>query len=193
MRKLEEFDVLILPGWQGSGPDHWQTHWEAAFPTLRRVEQDNWEFPVYADWARRLTEVVTQCRKPVVLVPHSLSNALVARWAQDADTTKIAGAFMVATSDIERFVGTTQTNARGFDPMVLKPLPFPSVVLCSRNDERVTLARSRHFAAAWGAQFVDVGELGHIGSAAKLGVWPQGLFLFGQFIETITTRIKNIK
>jgi uncharacterized protein len=185
MRRLDDFDVLTLPGWQGSGPGHWQTHWEAAFPALRRVEQDDWEYPVYSAWSQRLTETVAQCTKPVVLVPHSLSNALVARWAQDADTAKIAGAFMVATSDIERFVGTSLSNARGFDPMVLAPLPFRSVVLCSRNDERVTLDRSRQFAAAWGADFADVGALGHIGSAAKLGVWPQGLVLLGQFLATL--------
>ncbi len=185
IRKLEDYDVLMLPGWQGSGPDHWQTHWEAAFPALRRVEQDDWQFPVYADWARRLTDAVAQCSKPVLLVPHSLANALVARWAQSADTRAIAGAFMVATSDIERFVGTPQSTARGLAPIVLKPLPFPSVVLCSRNDERVTPERSRQFAAAWGSQFVDVGALGHIGSAANLGVWPQGLLLFGQFIASL--------
>jgi len=57
---------------------------------------------------------------------------------------------------------------------------------CSRNDERVTMERSRQFAAASGAQFVDVGELGHIGSAAKRGVWPRGLFRLSQFIGSIT-------
>jgi hypothetical protein len=30
-------------------------------------------------------------------------------------------------------------------------------------------------AAAWGSRFVSVGALGHIGSAANLGVWPAGL------------------
>lgn len=185
MRTIEDFEVLILPGWQGSGPDHWQTHWEAAFPGLCRVEQDDWEVPVYADWAPRLTAAVARSQKPAVLVAHSLANAFVARWAHDADTAKIAGAFLVATSDINRFAGTPQLAASGFDPVMLKPLPFPSVVLCSRNDERVSMERSRQFASAWGSQFVDVGALGHIGSAAKLGVWPQGLVLFGQFIASL--------
>ncbi len=185
MHTIEDFDVLTLPGWQGSGPDHWQTHWEAAFPSLRRVRQDDWEFPVYDKWATRLGETVAACRKPVILVPHSLSNALIARWSQDANTQKIAGAFMVATSDIERFVGTPLSTAKGFDPMVLKPLPFPALVVCSSNDERVTLDRSQFFASAWRADFVNVGALGHIGSAAKLGVWPQGLVLFGQFLASL--------
>lgn len=185
MRNIEDLDVLILPGWRGSGPEHWQTQWEAAFPGMRRVEQDDWERPVYADWARRLTGTVERCSKPVVLVAHSLANALIARWSQEADTKKIAGAFMVATSDIDRFAGTPDFTVRGFDPLVLKPLPFPSTVLASRDDERVTLERSRHFASAWGSRFVDVGKRGHIGSVARLGLWPQGLVLFGQFIASL--------
>lgn len=190
MRGIEDFNVLILPGWQGSGPDHWQTYWEAAFPAMRRVEQESWEFPVYADWSRRLTGAVARCEKPVILVAHSLANALVARWAQEAGTGKIAGAFMVATSDIDRFAGTPQLTAKGFDPLVLKRLPFPSVVLASRNDERVAMERSRQFAAAWGARFVEIGERGHIGSAAKLGLWPQGLVLLGQFIALLEAKAR---
>jgi uncharacterized protein len=185
MRAIEDFDILILPGWRGSGPEHWQTHWQAAFPAMRRVEQTDWERPVYADWARNLSAAVNSSRKPVVLVAHSLANALVARWSQDADTHAIAGAFMVATSDINRFAGTPEFTVYGFDPLVLKALPFPAVVLSSRDDERVAPERARQFAASWGARFVDVGERGHVGSAANLGLWPQGLVLFGQFIAAL--------
>jgi predicted alpha/beta hydrolase family esterase len=32
---------------------------------------------------------------------------------------------------------------------------------------------------------VDAGNLGHIGSASKLGLWPFGLFHFGQFIGSL--------
>ena len=32
MRDMIDFDVLVLPGRQNSGPDHWHTHWQAAFP-----------------------------------------------------------------------------------------------------------------------------------------------------------------
>lgn len=185
LRGIEAFDILVLPGWQGSGPDHWQTHWQAAFPAMRRVEQDDWESPVYEAWSRRLTEVVEQCGRPAVLVAHSLGNQLIARWAQEADTGNVAGAFMVAPSDIERFIGTPGYPVRGFDPIAMKRLPFPALVLASRDDDRVSFDRAQTFANAWGARFADVGALGHIGSAAKLGVWPQGLVLFGQLIASL--------
>ncbi|SRR6266581_81540 len=185
MRDLDDFDILILPGWHNSGPDHWQTHWQAAFPNMRRVEQDDWEAPVYADWSRRLGEAVERCRRPVVLVAHSLGTALATRWSQEAETAAVAGAFLVAATDVGRFAAMPGVPVRGFDPVVMKPLPFPSVVLASRNDERAAFERVAAFASAWGSRLIDVGALGHIGSAAKLGLWPQGLVWFGQFIATL--------
>lgn len=185
MRDLNDFDILILPGWHNSGPDHWQTHWEAAFSNMRRVEQDDWEVPIYSDWSRRLTEAVNRCERPVLLVAHSLGTALATRWSQEVDTKAVAGAFLVATTDVDRFAGTPGNPVRGFDPVIMKRLPFPSVVLASRNDERVAFERAEAFASAWGSGLIDVGALGHIGSAAKLGLWPQGLVWFGQFIASV--------
>lgn len=185
MRDINDFDILVLPGSHNSGPDHWQTHWEAAFSNMRRVEQDDWEVPIYSDWSRRLSEAVKQCKRPVLLVAHSLGTALATRWSQEGDTKGVAGAFLVATSDIDRFAGTPENPMRGFDPIVMKRLPFPSVVLASRNDERVAFERAQGFASAWGSRLIDVGALGHIGSAAKLGLWPHGLVWFGQFIASV--------
>lgn len=185
MRDLNDFDILILPGWHNSGPDHWQTHWEAAFSNMRRVDQADWEAPIYSDWSRRLTEAVNSCKRPVLLIAHSLGTALVVRWSQEADTQAVAGAFLVATTDVDRFAQEPGNPVLGFDPIIMKPLPFPSVVLASHNDERATFGRSETFASAWGSRLIDVGAIGHIGSAAKLGLWPQGLVWFGQFIASI--------
>lgn len=136
MHDLNHFDILILPSWHNSGPDHWQTHWEAAFPNMRRVEQDDWEAPIHADWSCRITAAVERCQRPVLLVAHSLGTALVTRWAHEAENTAVVGAFLVATSDIDRFAGVPDSPLRGFDPIVMKRLPFPSIVLASRDDER---------------------------------------------------------
>ena len=35
--------LLIVPGWQGSGPDHWQSRWERSLSTARRVQQADWD------------------------------------------------------------------------------------------------------------------------------------------------------
>ena len=49
------FRVLLLPGWENSGPDHWQSRWEARHGYLR-VEQDDWQWPKRGDWMMRLEE-----------------------------------------------------------------------------------------------------------------------------------------
>ena len=182
MRDIAEFDILVLAGLYNSGPDHWQSHWEAAFPNMRRVQQDDWDRPVYADWARPLSEEIDRSTKPVLLIAHSLGTSLVMRWAHAAKTEAVAGAFLVAPSDQERL---ENNPSLGFRPMLLRPLPFPSMVLASRNDERVSFERAQVFATAWGSHLIDVGPLGHIGSAAKLGLWPQGLVWLGQFIGSL--------
>ena len=42
--------ILVLPGLGGSGPDHWQTRWEARYPRQRRVAQRDWDCPDREQW-----------------------------------------------------------------------------------------------------------------------------------------------
>ena len=186
MRDLRDFDVLILPGWHNSEPGHWQSEWQAIFPNMTRVDQRDWETPVYSDWATNLAKAVAACRRPALLITHSLGTALVMRWAQDGDTRQVAGAFLVAASDRDRLDNQPDAPVRGFAPMLTSRLPFPSMLLASRDDHRVTFERAKFFADRWGSTFVDVGELGHMDT--ELGLWPQGLVWLGQFVGTLPDR-----
>lgn len=187
MRDIKDLTILILPGLGGAGPDRWQTAWGKAFPSMQRVEQVNWEKPVYADWSARLTEAVAAAQRPIVLVAHSLGTSLTMRWAfeQPERAKKVAGAFLVAPTDRDRFDALPTSPVRGWGPMILERFPFPSMVIASRNDDRVSFDRAEVFAKAWGSTLRDAGNLGHIGSAAKLGLWPFGLFYFGQFVASL--------
>ena len=187
MRALEDYSLFILPGLGGSGPDHWQNAWQAAFPVMQRVEQANWEKPDYADWSARLTDAVTRAPRPAILIAHSLGTSLTMRWSFEnaGAARRIAGAFLVAPTDRDRFDASPDSPVRGWGPMILKRLPFPSMVLASTNDDRVAFDRAQAFASAWGAEFVNAGALGHMGSAAKLGLWPFGLVCFGRFLASL--------
>jgi predicted alpha/beta hydrolase family esterase len=187
MRSINDFTILVLPGVNGSGAGHWQTAWEEAFAEFQRLEQADWDNPVYAEWSARLTAAVAQSTRPVVLVAHSLGTSLVMRWAleQPAPGQEVAGAFLVAPTDRDRFDGAPDSPVRGFGPMILARLPFPSMVVASRNDDRVSFDRAVAFAAAWGSTLIDAGNQGHMGSAAQLGIWPRGLVWFGQFLGSL--------
>jgi hypothetical protein len=183
---MDDFSVLVLPGWHGSGDEHWQSQWQRAFPAMLRVEQTDWDIPVYEEWRKPLWAALDAARKPVVLVGHSLGTSMTMRLALAGDAppglaAKVAGAFLVAPTDRD----IPGEGPQGFGPMILKPFPFPAMVVASSNDEYVSIARARLFAQAWGARLVEVGERGHIGSAANLGLWPEGLLLFGEFLATL--------
>jgi uncharacterized protein len=187
MRDIEDFTILILPGVGGSGAEHWQTFWEEAFPEFRRVRQDDWDKPVYAQWAARLSDAVQQSTRPVVIVAHSLGTSLTMRWSHDqpALAKKVAGAFLVAPTDRDRFANVPDSPVQGFGNMILQRLPFPAAVVASRDDDRVSFERAEIFAKAWGSTLIDAGSHGHLGSAARLGVWPFGLLWFGQFLASL--------
>ena len=52
----ESIRYLIVPGWQGSPEDHWQSHWQNSLPNSVRVEQADWLTPRREDWVAALAE-----------------------------------------------------------------------------------------------------------------------------------------
>jgi predicted alpha/beta hydrolase family esterase len=172
--RVSEAAVLILPGLYDSGPEHWQSHWVAAHPDFRRVEQRDWTTPRAADWIANLDAAVRATGPDVVLVAHSLGCTLVSLWAA-ATGGVVRGALLVAPSDTER--PTYPPGTEGFTPMPLARLPFRSIVVASTDDPYVTLARAEHFAQAWGSEVVDIGPAGHVNSSSGLGAWPRGYAL----------------
>ena len=168
----ESIAVLTLPGWHGSGADHWQTRWEALYG-YRRVEQHDWQRPLRGDWNARLEDVVLGCKTPVLLVAHSLGCVLVAAWAAHSrNTDRIRGALLVAPPDIER--DDLRPQLPGWTPVPRSPLPFPSLVVHSTDDPYAAPGYAQHLAQAWGSALHGVGPAGHINADAGLGDWPAG-------------------
>ncbi|MDD2712346.1 MAG: alpha/beta hydrolase, partial [Simplicispira sp.] len=54
---MKSHRTLVLPGWQGSCPAHWQSRWELLHG-YERVQQHDWQHPLRGDWTARLEEVV---------------------------------------------------------------------------------------------------------------------------------------
>jgi predicted alpha/beta hydrolase family esterase len=164
--------VLILPGWDNSGPAHWQTRWERQHG-YRRVEQDDWLWPRRGDWMARLEEVLLESSTPAVLAAHSLGCLLVAAWAaHSANTARVQAALLVAPPDVER--DDLPPNVTTWRPIVRRRLPFATTVVLSSDDSFCTLDRGRGIAADWGARVVELGAAGHINGDSGLGDWPTG-------------------
>ena len=75
--KVKDADILIVPGYTNSGPDHWQSRWQSKLSTARRVEQAEWSKPVREDWTASVAKAVNEAERPVVIVAHSLGVAAV--------------------------------------------------------------------------------------------------------------------
>jgi predicted alpha/beta hydrolase family esterase len=163
---------LIIPGLGGSGPDHWQSRWQARLPDARRVEQADWDKPDRVDWVARLDAAVAQAKQPPILVAHSLSCALVACWAA-THARPVHAALLVAPADIESDAHTPP-EAHVFRPLPMMRLSFPTIIVASRDDPYVAFHRATAMANAWGAELVDIGKAGHINTASGYGEWPQG-------------------
>lgn len=173
--------VVVVPGLGGSGPTHWQTHWELAHPDWIRCEQRDWDHPSKEEWVDRLQATVESAPRPVVLVGHSLGVATIAHAAAAGRLAKVERAFLVAMPDIER-ADFPVDLCPGFSPLPRLALPFPSTMVGSSNDPWTTSERLRGFATILGATYVDVGERHHIGTHSGLGAWAEGLVLFDRFL-----------
>ena|SRR5688572_26003131 len=165
--------LVIVPGLGNSGREHWQSHWERAYPGTRRVEQRDWNRPRLDEWMERLDAAVRAADEPVVIAAHSLGCALLAHWAERHDTSRVEGALLVAPADVDS-PRHTPPETREFAPMPMRKLPFPARVVASENDPYVDFAHARALAEAWGADFVNAGKEGHLNGASGLGAWPKG-------------------
>ena len=181
---MKPTNILILPGWQNSGPDHWQSLWERDLG-YQRVEQHDWMRPLRGDWISRLEDVLLSCDESAVLVAHSLGCLLVAAWASHSrNTHRVKGALLVGPGDAEQ--EALRPVLTSWSPVPLQTLPFPSVLVGSQNDPYCPFERAQTFASAWGSAFIDAGEKGHLNAESGLGHWPAGAALLAPLLSLPT-------
>ena len=123
--RSNDADILFVPGLGNSGPNHWQTRWEAKLSTARRVEQDDWETPKRIDWAAHITAAVDAAERPVVIIAHSLGCVAVAYAAPAFQPGLVKGALLVAPASA-RWIEIGSVIDPAFAPIPIDPLPsFP--------------------------------------------------------------------
>ena len=162
--------LLVVPGYQGSGPDHWQTHLERKLGA-RRVVMPSWTHPVREDWVAAIEREVAACQEPPLLVAHSLGCIAVAHWAAQSRRAA-AGALLVAPCDVER--RDLPAPLQSFAPVPEQPLRFPAQLAASTDDPYLRIDRASALARVWRARLRVIGALGHINAASGFGPWPGG-------------------
>jgi len=182
--RTSEAEILIVPGLGGSGDDHWQSRWNEKLPTARRIIQDDWLNPSREAWTQHLAADVAQAAMPVIFVAHSLGVLAVIHAVPLIDVTKVKGAFLVAPPSLATIRDIAAVDS-AFAQEIETPLPFPAVVIASRNDPYATFAESETLASKLGAAFADAGMSGHINVESGHGPWPEGLMRFAGFLKDL--------
>lgn len=186
--KASEADILFIPGYGHSGPDHWQLRWQSKLTSARRVDMNSWTDPVRENWVQAITDAINAAHKPVVLVAHSLGIG-AALHALPNCRDKVAGAFFVSPPDLERpgrlLPGLSRGKLSAFGPYPSDPLPFPSMTVASRNDPHGTYEHAGDVANAWGSFLVDAGNSGHINVESGHGPWPEGTMVFARYLSRL--------
>jgi predicted alpha/beta hydrolase family esterase len=182
--RVRDIDILIVPGWKGSGPDHWQSRWERNLATARRVQQADWDMPRIGDWVARIVEEVEASTRPPVIVAHSCG-VIATVVAAPQIAWRLAGAFLVAPVDLDGSDLWPATH-RGFADLPMDPLPFRAKLIGSSTDPHCSVERAQAFGAAWGADVSIIAGAGHIDAASGHGPWPEGLLTFGLFLKSLS-------
>ncbi|WP_323119672.1 RBBP9/YdeN family alpha/beta hydrolase [Burkholderia alba] len=167
--------LVTVPGLHGSEGAHWQTWLERQFARSLRVEQDDWDAPQLARWAQSVRDLLARERGPFVLAAHSFgclaaAHALTQRGTPTAD---VAGVLLVAPASPRKF-----TFAGAFEG---RRLTVPSIVIGSETDPWMSAGEARELAHRLGSAYVNLGDAGHINTAAGYGPWPRAKY----FIDTL--------
>lgn len=154
--------ALIIPGKDGSGPDHWQTLFEGRWPGCHRVQQQDWQRPDLEPWATRVVETAALCKRPLVAVAHSFGCLAAVRAIGRG--AAIDAALLVAPPDPDRF-GIARC-------VIERRLSVPALLVGSDDDPWLSAARAAELARHWQAAFINLGPAGHINAVAGFGHWP---------------------
>jgi predicted alpha/beta hydrolase family esterase len=175
----QDVHFLIQPGWQNSGPHHWQTLWQERLGSAAmRVPQQDWLLPERQQWVSTLVRTIEQEPRPVVVLAHSVG-AIASVFAQQQ--TQPAAVVLVAPADAER-PGAPEA-LQSFAPIPMQPLAVPSLLIVSDNDPYCSLERARAFAQAWHADLEVIAGGGHLNSDAGFGPWPEGWQMVGRWLK----------
>ena len=177
--------LTIVPGINGSADKHWQTRWEATQTDAVRIRPASWDEPNLENWIAAVDAAVTT--PDTIIVAHSLGCLAAAAWLAQ-NPGRVRGALLVAPPD--RFGPDFPSVAPTFRAAEPAALGTPALVIASANDPYCALGTARTLATAWGAGFVEVGNLGHINIASKLGNWPAGRAILDEFAESLAGMVR---
>jgi predicted alpha/beta hydrolase family esterase len=176
MTDLDGATILFVPGLRDHVEDHWQTHAARALSGSVTVEPLQCEKLSREARIAALEAALRSIEGEVILAAHSAGCLMVAHWV-GRQSREVRGALLVTPADVENplppgYPALAELAGNGWLPIPRFTLPFPTVVVASRNDPLASFGRIEELSRDWGARLHDAGEVGHLNPAAGYGPWP---------------------
>lgn len=160
--------VVIVHGWSADPSCNW-------FPWLKETLQEdgiecavpampNPERPVLAEWVAHLKKTIEALpsHDKLILIGHSLGCITICHYLERVKNAKADGCVFVAGfSGNIRILAIKEFYETSVDLTRVREKIGKAVSILSLNDRAVPAATSREFAAALGAQTVEVSGYGH--------------------------------
>ncbi len=170
--RTSEAEILFVPGFSVEDSEHWMTRWQSKLATARLVTAQSDDI---ASLAGALVAALAEERtRPVVLMGHGAGVFAIAQAARTSDVSRVRGAFLVNPSSAWNVPAPSR-----------EPLPFPSLVVLSRDDPHASYEEMQDLGFDWGGHIVDAGAIGRLDASSGHGPWPEGLMRFGAFIARL--------
>lgn len=168
--------VVIVPGLRDETPAHWQPLLAqelaqvVSLPALGRQNID------LAARVAAIDSVVRAITGPVIVVAHSGGAMATAHWLHRTQT-RIQGALLATPPTFAKPLGPeypdmAQFAQQGWLAAPAAPLPCRTIVAVSQNDPLGRYEDVSALARGWGAELLDLGEVGHLNPASGFGPWP---------------------
>lgn len=192
--------VLIVPGLRDKAPAHWQT-WlhdilKAEGQAVVSVPPMGREDLSLQARLEAIDEAIWTFEGPAFIVAHSGGCQMLAHWVgQSSLTHRVAGAFLVAPPNLNLpmpagYPTLDAMRAGGWYPLPTRTLPFKTWVGISKNDPLSSVLIARQNANYWGAETIELGEVGHLNPQSGYGPWPEGLKLIRELAADLESTLK---
>ncbi|MFL5845067.1 MAG: RBBP9/YdeN family alpha/beta hydrolase [Solirubrobacteraceae bacterium] len=167
---------LILHGWQGSGPDHWQT-WLAqrlaeAGETVRYPDLPDADLPDLDEWADAMHAELAEMAGERTVVCHSLGCLLWAREAPNVAPPVDRVLLVAPPCPVTPIPGVKALYPTPMDAEAVARSARAARVVGSDKDPYCPAGHERSFARPLGLEIDIIEGAGHINPEAGYGPWP---------------------
>ncbi|MFB2683924.1 alpha/beta hydrolase [Shewanella mangrovisoli] len=182
--------LLIVPGFGGSGPLHWQSWIAQKYESTIWVNDLPLLEPKIHIWANAICHTIDQIEGEILILAHSFgclaSSLAIARHPQ-----RVAAAILVAPASPARFSENGHILPEHDGTQTIKhllptqPLGVTGLVIASENDPWMPFNQAAKLAKNFGFPTINLGLSGHINVDSGHGPWPLIDVLIGNLIYQI--------